>query len=83
MLTGSVMILSFGTLKTLFIGSFTRLFIGSFLPDTLFTTKVGHSFNCRNTNFIIALLGQGSPSTEQWPMKAKFQSVHILIFHHL
>ena len=38
---------------------------------------------CRNPDFIIAFLGQVYLSTEQLPMKAKYQSVHILTFHHL
>ena len=33
-----------------------------------------------NTDFIIAFLGQGYLSTEQWLMKAKFQSVHFFNF---
>ncbi len=38
---------------------------------------------CRNPDFIIAFLGQVYLSTKQLPMKAKYQSVHILTFHHL
>ena len=58
-------------------------FTGSLLIDLLFTSNVVRSFNLLESLFINAFLGQVYLSTEQLPMKAKFQSVHILTFHHL
>ena len=58
-------------------------FTGSLLVDSLLTSKVAHSSNLLESLFINAFLGQVYLSTEQLPMKAKFQSGHILTFHHL